>query len=69
MNRHAIRLTGDIPARLIHRGHAAALPRLPAKLLDLAKDLLYVARILAEDPAFQHESVWGYAAVIHLAVT
>jgi hypothetical protein len=69
MNRYAIRLTGDIPARLFHRGHAASLPRLPAKLLDLAEDLLDVTRILAKDPALQYQSIWGYAAVIHLAVT
>ena len=69
MDRHAIGLTGDIPARLFHGGHAAPLPGLPAKLFDLAEDLLNVARILAEDPALQHQSVWGHAAVIHLAVT
>src|SRR5262249_41522916 len=69
MHRHALRLTGDTPAPLFHRGTAAPLPPLPAKLLDLAENFFDVTRILAEDPALQHESVWGHAAVIHLAVT
>ena len=65
--RHAPGLAGKV-----HQGHldaadAAGLPRRRAELLDAPEDLVDVARVLAEDPALQHQRVAFVAPVAHFA--
>ncbi len=67
IRRHAIRLAGQIHERHLHRAYAAGLARMPAKLLDLAKDPFNVARVLACDPRLQHQGEGLAGPVAHLA--
>ena len=65
--RHAPRLPGQVHARHLDPAHAAGLPSVAAELLDLPKDLVDVAGVLAEDAALQHQRVRLVRAVAHLA--
>ena len=65
--RHAPGLAGEV-----HQGHldaadAAGLPRRRPELLDAPENLVDVARVLAEDPALQHQRVAFVAPVAHFA--
>jgi hypothetical protein len=66
---HAVRLAGEVHQRHLDPADAAALPAVPAELFDLAKDLVQVARVLADDPTLQHQRVRRAGAVSDLAVT
>ncbi|MNW51961.1 hypothetical protein D3C74_294610 [compost metagenome] len=48
VDRHAIRFAGQIPERKLDSADAAALTRMPAKLLDPAEQLVDIARVLSE---------------------
>jgi hypothetical protein len=60
-------LPARIPQRDFYRRDATALPAVTAELLDAAKQTIDVARVLAKQPAFQHQRVGGAGAVAHLA--
>src|SRR4029079_9537639 len=65
--RHAPGLAGEVHHRHLDSAHAAALPRVPAELLDLPEDLVDVARVLAEEPALEHQRVRLARAVAYFA--
>ena len=67
VDRDAIGLAGEVPERDLDRRDAAALPAVAAELLDAAEQPVDVARVLAEQPALQHQRVGGAGAVAHLA--
>ena len=67
VDRHAVGLAGEIPQRDLDRRDAAALPAVAAELLDAAKQPVDVARVLAKQPALQHQRIGGAGAVAHLA--
>ena len=67
VDRHAIGLAGEVPERDFDRRDAAALPAVPAELLDAAEQPVDVAGVLAEQPALQHQRIGGAGAVAHLA--
>ena len=66
---HVVDLAGDIPQRHFDAADAAALPGVSAELLDLAKDFVYVAGILSEDDALQHQRIVLARAVANFAET
>src|SRR4029078_9603016 len=65
--RHAPRLAGEVHHRHLDSAHAAALPRVPAELLDLPEDLVDVARVLAKETALEHQRVRLACAVAYFA--
>ena len=67
VDRNAVGLAGEVPERDLDRGDAAALPAVPAELLDAPEQPVDVAGVLAEQPALQHEGEGGAGAVAHLA--
>ena len=67
VDRNPIGFAGNVPQRDLDRRYAAALPAVPAELLDPAKQAIDIARVLAEQPALQHQSVGRAASVAHLA--
>ena len=66
INRHVIGFPGEVPQGHLNATDAPGRPALPAKLLDLLENLLHVARIFAQQPAFQHQRVVGTGSVAHL---
>jgi hypothetical protein len=67
VRRHAVRLAGQVHQGHLDAGHATALAAVVPELLDLAEDLVEVARVLADDAALEREGVRGARAVAHLA--
>ena len=65
---HAVGLAGQVPQRHLDAAHAAALARVVAELLDPAKDLVHVARVLAQDAALEHQGIALAGPVAHLAI-
>src|SRR5579885_2899305 len=53
VDRNAIRLARKVPQCHFHRANAACLPGGTAELLNLAEDLIHVARIFSENTALQ----------------
>ena len=64
----APRLAGDVPQGDFYAADAARLPGVPAELLYAVENLFYVARILAENPAFEHRRVRPARRVADFAV-
>src|SRR3569623_1262146 len=67
VDRNAIGLAGEVPQRDLDGGDAAALPAVAAELLDAAEQAIDVARVLAQQPALQHQGEGGAGAVAHFA--
>src|SRR6266511_2096688 len=65
--RHAIDLAHEIPQGNLDARDAAALAPPVAKLLDRAKDHVYIARILAKQNALELQRILLVAGVAHLA--
>ena len=64
----AVGLARQVPQGHLDAGDAAALPAVVAELPNRLEDPLHVARILAEQPALEHQGVPLAAAVADLAV-
>ena len=69
IDRSVVGFTSQIPKRHFDAADAARLPGVPAELFDLAKNLIDVARILAEDTALEKERVSGTRSVANFAQT
>jgi hypothetical protein len=66
--RHAPRLARQIHQRHLDAADTAGLPGVVAELLDLAEDLVDVARVLAEDPALEDQRIGLAASIANFAV-
>ena len=64
---HAVRFAGQIPQRDLDPAHAAPLTGMAAELLDAAKQLVDVAGVLAQQPAFGDLRVDLVRAVAYFA--
>ena len=67
VDRHAVGLAGKVPQRDLDRRDAAALAAVAAELLDAPEEPVDVARVLAEEPALQHQREGLAGAVADLA--
>ena len=67
VNGNVVRFACQIPAGHLNAADAARLARITAKLLDLAKNLLDIAGILAQHSALQHQSLQGAGSITHFA--
>ena len=62
ISRHTVGFARQIKERHFDAANAAALPRMKAELLDLAEDLVDIARILAQQARLEHERIsWAGA--------
>ena len=68
-DRHVVGFAGQVPQRHLDAGDSAALPRRPAKLLDLAEQPVHVARVFVEETALEEERIGGAGAIAHFAQT
>src|ERR1017187_1330731 len=64
---NVVGLSSQVPKRHLDGADAAALARLAAELLDLAKKFVDVAGVLAQQPALEQERVILAGAIPHLA--
>src|SRR6266496_3026736 len=67
IRRGVVNFSGDIPECHFNCAHSATLPRMPAELLDLAKKLIELQRVLAYDAAFQEKRVSRASTIAHFA--
>ena len=67
IHRGVVNLARDVPQRHFYCRYAATLPRVTAKLLDLAKNLVELQWVLSHNATFQKERVGGTCAVAHFA--
>src|SRR5574344_404010 len=63
------RLAAKVPAREFDRADAAGLARVAAELLDPAKNLFDIARILAENAGLEHRRIRPRTRITNLAIS
>ena len=68
IHRDAVRLPRQVPQGDLDAGYAAALPRMPAELLDLAENAVHIAGVFPQDAALEHQGVCFARRVSHLAI-
>src|SRR5574341_27313 len=68
ISRNAVSLARQIHQRHFDTAHTSALPRVMAKLLNLAKDFIYIAGILAKQTALEHQRVRLARAIAYFTV-
>ena len=69
VQRHAIGFARQIPQGDLNAADAAALPGMPAELLNLAENLIYIAGIFAQNAALEHQSIGLAGCVPNLAIS
>ncbi len=67
IDRRIVGFAGQVPERHFDAADAARLPRLAAKLLEFAEQAIHVARVFAQQAAFEHQGVGLAGAIAHFA--
>ena len=65
---HTVGFAGQVEERHFDAADAAALPPVEAKLFDRAKELVYIAGVLAQQARFEQQRVGRAGAIAHVAV-
>ena len=69
IGRHVVGLAGQVPQSRFDPADATGLPGVKSKLLNLAKNLIYAAGILADQAVLQHQCVGHAGPIAHLTVS
>ena len=67
VNRSVVNLASYVPQRHLDGAYSSALPRMPAKLFDLAENSVELQRVLSQNAALEKKSIGGTGPIANLA--